>query len=145
MRVSMKIRRPSDRLAGCCWLPRFADKARARLQGTLPWIYHFSFGRSFGLDGLLLEHFAISREEFLRAVRECADDESLARWFLAQPGVNPDSIERWNAYAPTVGAPGKPGALLRTIVAWPLYPNTRGRRVETFFELIEADEPAEPV
>ena len=50
----MKLCRPQEQIAGCCWLPRFADKARFYLGGRLPFLYRVAFGSRFGVDGHFL-------------------------------------------------------------------------------------------
>jgi hypothetical protein len=97
----MKLRRPTDRLADVCWLPRFIDKARAKLDGTLPDEYIRRFGDSKGMDGTFLRFFGLTKEAFVEAVRTSdGSDLRVAKWFYAQPGVSDQKVEEWNAIAP---------------------------------------------
>jgi hypothetical protein len=136
----MTLRRPLDQIAGCCWLPRFADKGRAYLAGELPFVYRLAFGHRLGVDGCFLRRFGVSRRQFLQAVADSSGDEALAEWFLALPSVNPASIETWNRFAPTLGAKGCPGYLTRHLLKWALYPRSVMRPVQSLFEAIEQDE-----
>ena len=56
----MHLHRPLDQLAGCVWLPRFADKARLSLNQQLPLLYRLAFGSLFGVDGYFLRHFGLT-------------------------------------------------------------------------------------
>ena len=91
--LTMKLRHSSDQIAGCCWLPRFADKGRAYLVGELPFVYRLAFGHRLGVDGCFLRRFGVSRRQFLQAVAALSGDEALAQWFLTLPSVNAASIE----------------------------------------------------
>jgi Domain of unknown function (DUF5069) len=133
-------RLPTERLADCCWLPRFVDKARALLAGELPFLYRTAFGSVVGVDGHFLRHFQIARTDFVRSVRTAADDEAVATWFLGQPHVNRDTIEAWNGLAPTLGAVGHPGRGVFLAVRWFLYPKDFRNPSKCMFAAIEQDE-----
>lgn len=140
----MKLRGPNERLAGCCWLPRFSDKARLYLEGQLPRLYRVAFGNRFGVDGYFLRHFNLSCEKFLAGVRQAANDDDLGRWFISLPGVSHERIVDWNAAAGNLGAPGHPGYLSRQLVKWVLYPKSVRRPVRSLFDAIEQDEGTGP-
>ena len=137
---TVKLHRPSDQIAGCCWLPRFADKARCYLAGDLPFLYRIAFGSRIGVDGYFLRHFRLSRRQFLQGVGSSGDEGALARWFLALPSITTSSIESWNRLAPTLGAKGYRGYLTRHMVKWVLYPKSVKQPVNSIFEAIEQDE-----
>lgn len=138
----MKLRLPLEQLAGCCWLPRFIDKARAARGGTLPWIYRRGFTSAIGIDGDFLRHFGIPGSAFVGAVRASADDAGIAAWFLAQPGVSSGAISDWNAKAPLLGRKGHPKHLF-FVLAKPFIYSRRARAgTQSFFELIAQDEAA---
>ena len=61
----MHLHRPQDQLAGCVWLPRFADTARLSLTQQLPFLYRLAFGGRFGVDGCFLRHFGLTIDQFL--------------------------------------------------------------------------------
>jgi hypothetical protein len=106
----MQLRRPTDKLAGACWLPRFIDKARKFLAGELPKEYADGFCNPRALDGVFLSFFTLSKDKFLEVVRNSqGDDERIADWFRAQPAVTPEKIGNWNEEAPRIGAPGQRG------------------------------------
>ncbi len=136
----MYVRRPQEQIAGCCWLPRFADKARLYLSGRLPFLYRLAFGSSLGADGYFLRHFELSLQDFLAGVARAADDDALARWFLVLPGATPQRVADWNLLAPKLGARGHPGFVTRHVVKWLLYPKSIRQPVNSLFEAIEQDE-----
>lgn len=136
----MKLRRPQETLADCCWLARMADKVRASRQGDFPFLYRLSLGSPIGIDGFFLRHFKISFRQFREAVLQTRNDAGLAQWFLSQPHVNPTTIGKWNEYAPKLGTPGYPGSLIRRVVPWLVYPKALKDPVNSLFEMIEQDE-----
>lgn len=136
----MKLRRPQETLAGCCWLARMVDKVRISQDGQLPILYRLSLGSPIGIDGVFLRHFGLSFQQFRKAVIETRKDEALAQWFLAQPGVNAETMARWNEYAPKLGTPGYPGSWLRHVIQWFVYPKAINHPVNSLFDMIEQDE-----
>jgi hypothetical protein len=142
--ISVKLRRPQDQIAGCCWLPRFSDKARLYLSGLLPLLYRVAFGSPIGTDGYFLRHFKLSARQFLAGVRRAQTDDELVRWFVAQPGVSQQRIAEWNVVAPNLGASGHPGYVTRHLVKWVLYPKSVRNPVRSLFEAIEQDEDTGP-
>ncbi len=136
----MNLRRPQDILAGCCWLPRMADKVRTHHAAGLPLLYRLSLGSPVGVDGYFLRHFHLSFRAFQSAVLETGTDSSLAEWFLSQPGVTIHSITAWNAFGPKMGTPGYPGSLMRRLFAPYIYPESPAQPVDSIFQLIERDE-----
>lgn len=137
---SLKLPRPQDQLAGCVWLPRFAEKARRFLDQQLPFIYRAAFGSRLGIDGAFLRHFSLTTDQFLIAVRRSADDAALANWFLAHPTVTPERIVEWNRRAALLGTKGHPGYLTRHLIKWVFYPKSVVTPVNSLFEAIEQDE-----
>mgnify|MGYP003385188672 CR=1 FL=1 len=137
---SMQLPRPQDQLAGCVWLPRFAEKARWFLAQQLPFAYRVAFGSRLGIDGAFLRHFSLTVDQFLAAVRQSADNEALAKWFLALPAVTSERIAKWNRRAASLGAKGQPGYLTRHLIKWVFYPKSVMDPVNSLFEAIEQDE-----
>ena len=137
----MKLRRPSARLADVCWLPRFIDKARAHLDGTLPPEYVPRFGDSKGIDGVFLRHFNLEKDKFVEAVRASAgSDIAVAKWFYAQPAVTDARVNEWNRTAPEIGRPGQFGHEMLQFATQRIYKDAPYSGVESVFEVIEADE-----
>jgi Domain of unknown function (DUF5069) len=136
----MHLPRPQDQLAGCVWLPRFADKARLFLVHQLPFIYRVAFGSRLGIDGAFLRHFGLTVEQFLAAVRQSADNETLVQWFLSIPAASSERIAEWNRRAASLGAKGHPGYLTRHLIKWVFYPKSVMDPVNSLFEAIEQDE-----
>ena len=140
----MKLPHPQEKLAGCCWLPRLAEKTRFYLRGEMPFSYRAAFGSSIGVDGYFLRHFKLSRSQIIAAVRIHATDEKLAQWFLARASVTTKSITDWNMLAPKIGARNHPGYLTRQIVKWIFYPKSVRHPVGSIFEAIIQDEDLAP-
>lgn len=137
----MELRRPTARLADVCWLPRFIDKARAHLDGTLPPQYARRFGDSKGIDGVFLRHFELTKEAFVDAVRASnGSDIRMAKWFYAQPGVTDAKVNEWNRTAPEIGRPGNAGYEVFQWAVQNIYKDAPYTGVESVFEVIEADE-----
>ena len=136
----MQLPRPQDQLAGCVWLPRFAEKARRFLARQLPFTYRVAFGSRLGIDGAFLRHFGLTVSQFLVAVRRSEDNAGLAQWFLSLPAVNPERIAEWNRRATLLGAKGQPGYLTRHLIKWVFYPKSVVAPVNSLFEAIEQDE-----
>jgi hypothetical protein len=116
------------------------DKVRTSQDGQLPILYRVSLGSPIGIDGFFLRHFGISFRQFREAVTKTRNDETLAQWFLTQPGVNPETMAEWNEYAPKLGTPGYPGSLLRHVITWIVYPKAIDHPVNSLFDMIEQDE-----
>lgn len=136
----MRLPRPHDRLAGCVWLPRFAEKARRFLARQLPFTYRVAFGSRLGIDGAFLRHFGLTVPQFLAAVRRSGDNEALAEWFLPHPAARPERIAEWNRRAALLGVKGHPGYLTRHLIKWVFYPKSVLSPVNSLFEAIEQDE-----
>jgi len=136
----MHLPRPQDQLAGCVWLPRFAEKARRFLAQQLPLTYRVAFGSRLGIDGAFLRHFGLTVSQFLVAVRRSEDSAALAQWFLSLPAVSSERIAEWNRRAVSLGAKGQPGYLTRHLIKWVFYPKSVMDPVDSLFEAIEQDE-----
>ena len=136
----MQLPRPQDQLAGCVWLPRFAEKARRFLAQQLPLTYRVAFGSRLGIDGAFLRHFNLTLPQFLAAVRKSGGNAALAQWFQLRPGVTPERIAEWNRRATLLGAKGQPGYLTRHLIKWVFYPKSVIAPVNSLFEAIEQDE-----
>ncbi|GJL65688.1 MAG: hypothetical protein NPIRA05_06590 [Nitrospirales bacterium] len=135
------MRKPTDQLVGCCWLPRFIDKGRLGISGTLPFFYRIAFCRPMGLDGHFLRHFHLQKKDFLQAVQGSGStDDGVCQWFLVQPKVTSARIAEWNRYAPRLGEPGYPGYWTFHLLKWMLYPKAVVRPVNSLFDAIIQDE-----
>ena len=138
----MKLRRPTEKLAGCVWLPRFIDKARHFQAGTLEADYVRPFCSPLATDGVFFAHFEIEQDEILRVVAESAgDDASVARWFTARPQGTVERVAAWNELAPNLGRDGYP---VRRGFLWVLRHYYGGAapdpRVDSVFTAIAFDE-----
>lgn len=104
----MKSRRPTEKLAGCVWLPRFVDKARHHSAGTLPADYAQPFCHPLGTDGLFLAHFEIGKDEILQVIADSNDDDTVEKWFQNRAPYTPEKVAAWNDLAPNIGKEGHP-------------------------------------
>ena len=136
----MQFPRPHDQLAGCVWLPRFAEKARRVLARQLPLTYRVAFGSRLGIDGAFLRHFGLTVSQFLVAVRRSDGNTALALWFLSLPAASPGRIAEWNRRAALLGVKGHPGYVTRHLIKWVFYPKSVLSPVGSLFEAIEQDE-----
>jgi len=104
-----KLRRPGEKLADCVWLPRFIDKTRHHLAGTLHPDFVMPYCHPLATDGAFLAHFGISKDEIIEVIRLSAgDDERVTSWFRSLPGYRPETVRSWNALAPNLGEEGYP-------------------------------------
>ncbi len=134
----MNLPRPTDRLAGCVWLPRILAKARLLQRGALPPDYATRFCHPNGVDGQFLAQFGLSREEILSAASR--SDEEVAAWFLGRAASSTQHIEAWNRIAVNLGRPGYPLAERFTVALATTYQQVAARGPTTVFEMLEADE-----
>ncbi len=105
----MKLRRPTDKLSGCIWLPRLVDKVRYYLSGTLEADYQKPFCHPLATDGAFLVHFEIDKAELLAAVEASAgSDAAIEKWFEGRPSYTIERVAAWNELAPNIGKKGYP-------------------------------------
>jgi acyl-coenzyme A thioesterase PaaI-like protein len=134
------------------WLPRFIDKARHHLAGTLEAGYQRAFCSPAGADGVFLSHFKLGKGEILEAIQREGSDEAIARWFLRRPDSSEGRIAAWNELAPNIGKPGYPLNRTFALGLKSLYAGCSDPRVDSGFTAIAWDEgfldeilPREPV
>ncbi|MFT3783932.1 MAG: DUF5069 domain-containing protein [Nibricoccus sp.] len=134
-------RRPTDRLADCLWLARLVEKVRLHLAGELDKDFQMPFGNRRATDGIFLEHFGLTKDEIIEAVRAAGeDDEQVATWFLQRVQEANEKIARWNKIAFQLGRPGLPGERVLSWAKKNLYKNGDDPRVDSIFRMIAADE-----
>lgn len=105
----LNLRRPTAKLADCVWLPRFIDKARHHLAGTLDPDFVRPFCHPLATDGVFLGHFELSKDEILDVIaRSKGDDALVAEWFRQRPQSGAEKVAAWNELAPNIGKPGFP-------------------------------------
>ena len=103
------LRRPSETLVGCLWLPRFIDKTRHHLAGTLDPEFVMPYCHPMATDGAFLKHFGLSKEEIIEAIRlSSGSDAAVGEWFQGRPTCSVERIDAWNSIAPDLGRPGFP-------------------------------------
>lgn len=137
----MNIRRPQERLADCCWLARFVDKARLFISEELPKDYVPFFCDRRAMDGTFLRFFRLSKETFVEAVGSSdGDDRLVEKWFLAQPAVTRERIDKWNNLAPEIGRPGKLGCEVLEWAKEHVYTSSANPEGASAFEVMDLDE-----
>ena len=134
----MKLPRPSEKLAGCVWLPRILAKARLFQRGELPPDYAANFCHPKAVDGLFMSHFGLRREDILLAAG--VSDEDAAKWFLSRTADSAKRIEEWNQTGLNLGRPGYPLADHFQVALKTTYKNVDARGLTTVFEVLAADE-----
>ena len=134
----MKLPLPTDKLAGCIWLPRILSKARLLAQGALPEEYVTRFGHATGVDGQFLKHFGLTKADIINLALLSDAEASVA--FYKFECVNPDSVQNWNTIAVNLGRSGFPMAERLPIALRTSYAHLVGRHFETVFEVLVADE-----
>ncbi len=139
--ITVKLRAPWDRLAGCVWLARLTDKVRLMSLGKLSRDYSMLLGHHRGVDGSFLRHFDLDKETTLEAIAVQAGDNGVEQWFLAQTGVTDASIQSWNDLAPNLGRRGWTGERELAIAIKRFYGSAAiDSPVESLFDLIRIDE-----
>lgn len=136
----MRLRLPHEKLAGCIWLARFVDKARAHRDGQLHPDYRLPFCHPRGVDGHFFRHFGFDKSTIVPAIEAAPDDASVERWFLAQPGVDAARILSWNELGPKIGREGQPGREALLFMRRRLYGDQPPVPIESAFEAIYFDE-----
>ena len=72
---------------------RMADKGRGKLAGK---IGEYTYGSDSGMDRATLEFLGVSSDEFLDALRSCADDTSLETWLRPRFKRTSKEVEDYN-------------------------------------------------
>lgn len=138
----MKLRLPTEKLAGVYHLARFIDKIRLHNAGELPEDYQSSFRNPAALDGLFLKAFDLEAEKLVTQVSHAQSDDEVANWFQTQ--VSPEQCEKWNAFAIELGRPGTALGERFKQVRPVKYPNLPDDWEGTVFEAIALDEKESP-
>jgi hypothetical protein len=98
-------------------------------------------GSRHGVDGTFLDHFGITKDEFLTAVAaSLGEDAFVARWFLARPMAAPGAITFWNELAPQLGRPDRPSEIALRRGREREYAGCTDPRADSLFLLIAWDE-----
>ena len=138
----MNLRRPTDMLAGCVWLPRLVDKTRHHLTGALEPGFIRPFCHPLATDGVFLDHFGIGKDEFLRLVADSDGSNGFVEeWFARRAQYTHEKVREWNELAPNIGKEGFP---VRRGFLWVLREYYGGvapdPRVDSAFTAIAYDE-----
>jgi len=136
----IRLRRPTDQLGGCQWLPRFIDKCRLHLAGELPPDYQLPFCHPRATDGEFLAHFGLTKEEALVVVASAADDADVVAALESRGALTPEKVAAWNALAPNLGRPGFPCDKSFAWARQHYFPHCKDPRVDSVFTAIAWDE-----
>ena len=134
------IRSPFDKLAGCYYLARLADKIRLELLGQLSEDYRPYLFHPHGADTRFMKFFALDKDELVEAVKSTNSDAVLADWFTRRAALDDEKRNRWNELAVKLGKSGYP--MFKTLI-WAkenLLPKCSDPRIDTVFKAIEWDE-----
>jgi hypothetical protein len=134
----MKLPSPRAQLAGCIWLPRIIAKARLAKAEALAPEYAARFCHPTGVDGQFTSFFRLTKEDLL-GVCESSDAE-IAHWFRSLESASDARVDEWNSIAVNLGRPGFPMAERLPIGLSTTYKHLADRKLETVFEVLEADE-----
>lgn len=121
--IIARLPKPTDQLAGCLWLPRFAAKVHLHATAQLGADYELAFCHPRGVDGRFLAHFGIEKDEAIKAILDASQDCKVAQWFTALPNVTYTSIREWNDFAPMIGRPGQPAERELAFMLRRIYPD----------------------
>lgn len=136
----IRLRRPTDSLGSCLWLPRFIDKCRLHFAGALPPDYQLPFCHPRATDGAFLAHFGLTKEEALAAIARAENDDDVVAALVARGALTTEKIAAWNTLAPNLGRPGFP---CEKSFAWArqhYFPTCTDPRVDSVFTAIAWDE-----
>jgi hypothetical protein len=77
-----------ETLGGVAFLPRTIDKMRAHIAGTAG-----EYAAMRGLSSRVYNLYGIAAEQFMEAVRQCPDDESVLSWLRQHAPKQPTEAE----------------------------------------------------
>ena len=137
----INIRSPFEKLAGCYYLARLADKIRLELAGQLSEDYRPYLFHRHGADTQFTNYFGLAKEELIEAVKTANDDDArMAAWFEQRTGLDEAKRNAWNELAVNLGKPGFPMAKTLTWAKENLLPHCPDPTIDTVFKAIEWDE-----
>jgi len=134
----MNLPGPREKKTGCMWLPRILAKARLHTAGLLPPEYEMSFLSLYGVDGQFMAFFSLDKEQVMEMA--ALANEDIGEYFTALPGCDPQQVAKWNRIAENLGRPGFPMEGRIALALAQYYKNVDPTKVETVFDILEADE-----
>ncbi|MDD5350390.1 MAG: DUF5069 domain-containing protein [Chthoniobacteraceae bacterium] len=131
------LRSPYEKVGGLYHFGRMLDKIRLHAEGKLPEDYVPNLG--IGFDGQCIRFLRVHYADVVERVKAGGTDEEVFAWCCLH-GHQPTEWETtvWNAFMGKRGWNDEASARLRERVA--AYPAFAGKKIETFFDLIEAEE-----
>jgi gluconokinase len=138
------LRSPYDKVGRLVYFGRMLDKIRLRAAGKLPPDYVPNYGdaRPTLFDARCCRFLGISHAGLAARTREGGTDEEILAWAHERGGARSDhDCVVWNQYMIKLGWRDEAADRLQGRVA---ELGLAGRGVETFFDLIEADEGRDP-
>ena len=106
--------------------------------GELPAEYAARFCHATGVDGQFIAFFGITKEDLMSVCDQT--DAEVARWFISLASATPARIAEWNHIGANLGRAGFPLADRMAVGLATTYKHLSGRKLETVFEMLEADE-----
>ena len=106
----------------------------------LPPDYVERFGHPDGVDGNFFRFFGVTHEQMMDGLTCHPTDADFVAWFTALPGIDPDRIAAWNAFAEKLGQPGYPMAERLAEVLSKRSARFETSKTHSIFDLIAFDE-----
>lgn len=131
------LRSPREQVGGLYHFGRMLDKIRLHAAGQLPEDYIANLG--VGFDGQCLKFLRVHYPDVVERVKAGDTDEQVFAW-CCQHGHQPTEWEAtvWNAFMSKRGWNDDGTERLRERIAE--NPQLAGKKIETFFDFIDADE-----
>jgi len=131
------LRSPREKVGGLYHFGRMLDKIRLHAAGQLPADYVPNLGAGF--DGQCLQFLRLPYADAVERVKAGGSDLEVFDW-CCERGHRPTEWETtvWNAFMCKRGWNDEASGRLRERVA--ADPALAGKKIETFFDLIDADE-----
>ena len=131
------LRSPREKVGGLYHFGRMLDKIRLHAAGQLPADYVPNLGSGF--DGQCLRFLRVSYADVVERVNAGGTDEAVFAW-CRQHGHQPTEWETtvWNAFMYKRGWNDDGSDRLRANIA--ANSALAGKKIETFFDFIDADE-----
>jgi len=131
------LRSPREKVGGLYHFGRMLDKIRLHAAGQLPADYVPNLG--VGFDGQCLRFLRVHYADVVERVKAGGTDEEVFAWCCLH-GHQPTEWEAtvWNAFMCKRGWNDEASDRLRERIA--ADPALAGKKIETFFDMLDADE-----
>ena len=138
------LRSPYEKTGRIVYFGRMLDKIRLHARGELPDAYAVNMGdgRPMLFDARCCRFLGISFQSLVARVAEGGGDEDILAWAEATGSAHTDEdCEIWNRFMSKLGWRDNRAEVVQGRVK---EYGLEGKRVETFFDLIDSDEGRDP-